>query len=375
MARTTKTIENSPQSPDLSMISEPIRTLARPIGEIKPDPRNARKHLSQSIEVIKASLTSFGQQKPIVVDPDGFVVAGNGTLQAASELGWTHIAVVESNLTGAKRAAFALADNRSAELSEWDRDAVAGLIAEIDAPQSDPLANMLQELDTNVVHGFIATTAEITSIKPHPRNYRQHPEDQLAHIVESIRAYGIYRNVVVSSDSFIVAGHGVVEAAKRLGKTTLPIYRLTIPHDDPRSLKLLTGDNEISNLSMDDDRALTEILKDVMGKAGLLGTGFDQQQLAALVMTSRHSHEIADKDHAAEWLGLPEFEAVNESKAAIIIKCETPEHRDELVAKLGMKPTKKQSKVWSFWYPERDRQDLASVEFKPDSEQGARSNV
>lgn len=89
------------------------------------DPANARKHPERNLEAIKGSLARFGQQKPIVVSKDGVVVAGNGTLAAARVLGWEKVSVVRTALTGTDLTAFALADNRTAELAEWD-DTVLG---------------------------------------------------------------------------------------------------------------------------------------------------------------------------------------------------------------------------------------------------------
>lgn len=96
-----------------------------PIDSVTLDPANVRKHNSRSIETIKGSLSRFNQQKPIVVDCKGVVRAGNGTLVAARELGWTEIRIVRSDLTGVELAAYSLVDNRSSELSEWDDDALA----------------------------------------------------------------------------------------------------------------------------------------------------------------------------------------------------------------------------------------------------------
>lgn len=72
------------------------------------------------MDAIKASLRKFGQQKPIVVDAKGIVLAGNGTLAAAQELGWTEIEIVRTQLEGVEATMFAIADNRTAELAEWD---------------------------------------------------------------------------------------------------------------------------------------------------------------------------------------------------------------------------------------------------------------
>lgn len=92
------------------------------------DPRNARLHNRRNLEAIKASLLRFGQQKPIVVDGDGIVRAGNGTLAAARELGWEKILTIKTALTGEEAIAFGIADNRSNELSGWDDDMLADLL-------------------------------------------------------------------------------------------------------------------------------------------------------------------------------------------------------------------------------------------------------
>jgi hypothetical protein len=53
------------------------------------------------------------------------VLAGNGTLAAARSLGWTEVDVVETDLAGSAAAAYAIADNRTGELSQWDYQALA----------------------------------------------------------------------------------------------------------------------------------------------------------------------------------------------------------------------------------------------------------
>ena len=77
-----------------------LEPLLRPISELKQDPDNARAHDERNLAAIRESLSRFGLQKPIVVAPDGTVLAGNGTLAAATSLGWTHIACVTTDLAG-----------------------------------------------------------------------------------------------------------------------------------------------------------------------------------------------------------------------------------------------------------------------------------
>jgi ParB family chromosome partitioning protein len=101
-----------------------------PISELHNDPANARRHDQRNIDAIMASLARFGQQKPIVIDSRNIVRAGNGTLAAAKALGWKEISVVKSDLPLAELTAYAIADNRTAELAEWDNDALALLAAD-----------------------------------------------------------------------------------------------------------------------------------------------------------------------------------------------------------------------------------------------------
>lgn len=99
------------------------------------DPNNTNRHDQRGIDAIKASLNSFGLQKPIVIDKDNVVIAGNGTYQAARALGWTYIDAVRSSLTKGRRKAYAHGDNRSARFAKEDDQAVALLLAELHAEE------------------------------------------------------------------------------------------------------------------------------------------------------------------------------------------------------------------------------------------------
>jgi hypothetical protein len=104
----------------------------RKVAELAADPANARKHNQRNLDAIKASLQRFGQQKPIVIDKSGVVRAGNGTLAAAQALGWAEIDCVVTELTGADATAYAIADNRTAELAEWDNDVLAATLQSLE---------------------------------------------------------------------------------------------------------------------------------------------------------------------------------------------------------------------------------------------------
>ena len=102
------------------------------ITDLSLDPKNARKHSARNLDAIAASLLKFGQRKPLVVHR-GVVLAGNGTLEAARSLGWTEIDVAEvpDDWDNDTAKAYALADNRTAELAEWDESELAKQLLEL----------------------------------------------------------------------------------------------------------------------------------------------------------------------------------------------------------------------------------------------------
>ena len=110
------------------------------IADLTFDPGNARKHSATNLDAIAGSLEKFGQRKPIVVTAENVIVAGNGTVEAALVLGWTEVSVVRvpPDWDDTRVKAFALADNRTSELAEWNHDVLAVQLLE------------LQELDFDV---------------------------------------------------------------------------------------------------------------------------------------------------------------------------------------------------------------------------------
>lgn len=223
---------------------------------------------------------------------------------------------------------------------------------------------------------FTAEVVELKELKPHPRNYREHPEDQLTHIAESIRRHGFYRPIVTARELTILAGHGVALAAAQLGRRKVPIRRLPLDPDDPLALQVLAGDNEMSRLAAIDDRALTELLRELAersdGDDGLLGTGFDREKLAALLMVTRTRDEIADFDAAAEWVGVPSFDSVVRS-VMLVVHFRSEEDRTAFVeqAKLDVRKGSEQLRAsetgpttLTCWWPEREPEDTGAARWE-----------
>lgn len=124
------------------------------LNELKQDPENARTHDQKNLDAIAGSLIQFGQRKPIVIDKDYRVVAGNGTVTAALSIGWDSIIAVQvpSDWDSNQIKAFALADNRTAELATWNSEIMTSQLLELQESgfQLEEFGFELAEPETNL---------------------------------------------------------------------------------------------------------------------------------------------------------------------------------------------------------------------------------
>lgn len=101
------------------------------INSISPYERNARAHGKDDVKAIKKSIEEFGFNDPIGVW-NNQIVEGHGRLLAAKELGMEQVPIIRlDELTDEQRKAYALAHNKTAELSDWDFDMLAAELQEI----------------------------------------------------------------------------------------------------------------------------------------------------------------------------------------------------------------------------------------------------
>jgi hypothetical protein len=114
----------------------------------------------------------------------------------------------------------------------------------------------------------------VLDIKRNPANYRHHPREQVAQLQHSIREFGQYKNAVLSSDGFLLAGHGE-------GREAVACVYMPFAADSPEARKLLVADNETVRGSEDDGTQLAALLADIQrtSETGLAGTGYDDSGL------------------------------------------------------------------------------------------------
>jgi site-specific DNA-methyltransferase (adenine-specific) len=138
------------------------------IKDLKSDHKNARKRTDRSAKLIAESLQRYGAARSIVIDEDNRILAGNGTIEGAKAAGIQNIRVIETDgteiiavkrtgLSEDEKIGLALADNRTSDLSDWDKDMLQQLSAEHDLTpwfDADDLAEILGTVEQLPAEGL-----------------------------------------------------------------------------------------------------------------------------------------------------------------------------------------------------------------------------
>ena len=138
----------------------------------------------------------------------------------------------------------------------------------------------------------------IDKLLPYVRNARQHSDEQIAQIAASIAEFGFVNPCLVGADGVLVAGHGRLAAARKLGLPTVPV--VVLDHLTPTQRRaLVLADNRLAELSTWDD-ALLRIELEALQDDGfdLDLTGFDADALAELLAGEEPEHEGQTADDA-----------------------------------------------------------------------------
>lgn len=101
-------------------------TERRKVSELVPYARNSRTHSDEQVAQIAASIKEWGFTNPILIDPDGGIIAGHGRLMAAQRLGLDDVpCITAEGWTDAQKRAYVIADNKLAMNAGWDNDMLA----------------------------------------------------------------------------------------------------------------------------------------------------------------------------------------------------------------------------------------------------------
>jgi DNA methylase/ParB/Sulfiredoxin domain len=149
-------------------------------------------------------------------------------------------------------------------------------------------------------------TVALSALQAHPRNYRRHPQQQIERLRASLRRFGQVRSIVAQRGVhtfLVVAGHGVVEAAREEGYATLRADVIPATWTAEQIEGYLIADNEHSRGADDDQLLLAEMLREQESAgADLLSLGYSPDELEALLQELGDEHlrgqarEVDDPD-------------------------------------------------------------------------------
>jgi len=138
----------------------------------------------------------------------------------------------------------------------------------------------------------------VDKLLPYARNARQHSDEQIAQIAASIAEFGFVNPCLVGADGVLVAGHGRLAAARKLGLSTVPV--VVLDHLTPTQRRaLVLADNRLAEISTWDNDLLRIELEALQGDGFDLDlTGFDADALAELLAGEEPEHEGQTEDDA-----------------------------------------------------------------------------
>lgn len=115
------------------------------------------------------------------------------------------------------------------------------------------------------------------ALLPNPRNPQKHGEEQIVRLMASLRSDGQTKPVLARREnSMLIAGHGVHEAAARLGMDTLSVVLLDV--DQPTADRIMLGDNRQGQLSTTDQDRVAELLREIE-EVDWMATGFSPEEV------------------------------------------------------------------------------------------------
>lgn len=139
------------------------------------------------------------------------------------------------------------------------------------------------------------TNKHIDLLIPYARNARTHDDAQIAQIAGSIKEFGFNNPILIDKDNGIIAGHGRVLAARKLGLTEVPTILLDHLSETQRKAYIL-ADNRIAINSAWDNEMLSLELSDIKDDISLAMLGFNVDELDALLNPTELTDGLTDED-------------------------------------------------------------------------------
>jgi site-specific DNA-methyltransferase (adenine-specific) len=145
----------------------------------------------------------------------------------------------------------------------------------------------------------------VAGLIPYVNNSRKHSDEQVAQIAASIKEFGWTNPILVDGANGIIAGHGRLMAARKLGMEVVPVIELA--HlSEPQRKALIIADNKLAmNAEWDNDLLMLELGELLEGGFDLDLLGFGKDELDALLSPTEATEGLTDEDAVPEPPAVP----------------------------------------------------------------------
>tara|TARA_R110000796_G_scaffold39851_2_gene99086 strand:- start:505 stop:1152 length:648 start_codon:yes stop_codon:yes gene_type:complete len=198
---------------------------------------------------------------------------------------------------------------------------------------------------------------KVDDLIPYARNARTHSDEQVAQLAASIKEWGWTTPVLIDEDGEIIAGHGRVMAARKLGIEEVPTMTATGWTKAQKQAYVLADNQLPQNAGWDMDLLKVE-MQDLSGEGFDLSLiGFDDGAIMNLALPVEEGQTNADE----EWEGMPEFEQDDKTSFRhVIVHFENNDDLTEFFSIIGQSHT---DKTKSIWFPEQENMDTESKRY------------
>lgn len=194
------------------------------------------------------------------------------------------------------------------------------------------------------------------SLYPYDRNSRVHSERQIDQIVNSIREFGFTIPVLVDEKSMLIAGHGRVMAAQKMGLEEIPVMVATGWTDQQKRAYVIADNKLTENSTWDEELLKSEIKQLEFEEYNLDFLGFDVDELTNLFLDK----EFGKTDALEEWTDMPEYEGLDPCYKKVVVNFDDEESFNKFFEVVGQDHTEKTK---SIWFPEKEKRNLKDLEW------------
>lgn len=193
-------------------------------------------------------------------------------------------------------------------------------------------------------------------LSPYDRNSRVHSERQIDQIVNSIREFGFTIPVLVDEKSMLIAGHGRVMAAQKMGLEEIPVMVATGWTDQQKRAYVIADNKLTENSTWDEELLKSEIKQLEFEEYNLDFLGFDVDELTNLFLDK----EFGKTDALEEWTDMPEYEGLDPCYKKVVVNFDDEESFNKFFEVVGQDHTEKTK---SIWFPEKEKRNLKDLEW------------